>query len=242
MTRCNLDKVYHFNEYNKTSDYAKQNLAINGVKEQILKLQEEAEKYKREIKTITEPERAQEESRYRLWEKWDKARKICKWTAIGLAASWIVMMILGGTAGRSWSGGMQTVWNILWLFILFLTLPGVLAFLITKAGAWICEKNYVGYMDKVITKIDTVSYDFVGKVNSCYKEIDNLYLRSLDPSHREMVLMRREQAEHNRKQEELEEERIRLENARLNEAERTRKAQEKLLKIEEEREKRYRGY
>lgn len=81
-------------------------------------------------------------------------------------------------------------------------------------------------------------HDIIGEA---IQDIDTLYLRSLDPSHREMVLMRREQAEHNRKQEELEEERVRLENERLREAEKTRKAQEKLLKIEEEREKRYRG-
>ena len=48
---------------------------------------------------------------------------------------------------------------------------------------------------------------------------DDLYLASLAPSHREMVLMRREQAEHMKKMERM----------------------EQLLVIEEERERRY-GY
>lgn len=53
---------------------------------------------------------------------------------------------------------------------------------------------------------------------------DDLYLASLAPSHREMVLMRREQAEHMKKMERMEQERQRREDELLEEQVKARKA------------------
>lgn len=238
MIRCNLDNMYRFGEYNKAMDYAKQNMAIKGVKEQALKLQEEGKTYEKNIKAITEPEKAEEDKRYQLWAKWDKVRKICKWTTIGLAIFSAVLFILGATL-LSYSN----IWFVLWLLVLVLTILAGIVLLVTKVGTWICEKSYIHYINnKIFEKVDAIDKIFIQKSRAYYQEIDNLYLQSLDPAHREMVLMRREQAEHMRQQAELERERVRVENARLQEAEKTRRAQERILAIEEERERRYRGY
>lgn len=242
MLRCNLDKVYRYKEYNEAIAYAKQNIDINGMSEQVLKLQEERKAYEGYLQTITEPEREEEDKRYCLWEKWNKVKRICKWILIGLVALWIIMAILGKVLRYSGSHNAYTAFFVLWMFILFLAVISIFAFLVIKIGTWICNKNYTRYMNKVFAKINDANNRFVYQVHAYYRNIDNLYLGSLDPAHREMLLMRREQAEHNRRQEELENERIRLENARLEEAAKTRRAQERLLKIEEERERRYRGY
>lgn len=75
-----------------------------------------------------------------------------------------------------------------------------------------------------------------------YNEIDDLYLASLDPTHREVVLMRREQErQHKERMQESQREQRRLEMLQ-EEQRRTRIAQEKLLAIEEEREKRANGH
>ena len=65
-----------------------------------------------------------------------------------------------------------------------------------------------------------------------------MYLLSLDTTHRELVLLRRQQEAHNQDMLRLEKERRKAEKERLEEQRRAREATEKLLSIEIEREKR----
>lgn len=65
-----------------------------------------------------------------------------------------------------------------------------------------------------------------------------MYLLSLDTTHRELVLLRRQQEAHNQDMLQLEKERQKAEKERLEEQRRAREATEELLSIEIEREKR----
>ena len=68
--RYDLDKVYFMNEYNKTVTYGNTNAGISGVKEQLQGLELEKNRYFENVASIVNPERKNEESKYRQYEKW----------------------------------------------------------------------------------------------------------------------------------------------------------------------------
>ena len=87
----------------------------------------------------------------------------------------------------------------------------------------------------------------------CYESIDKLYLSSLDPLERQMELSRREQErhnqemrrmqeQHNREMKQMMEKMNRMNEERLTEQRRTAETTQKILNIEEDRERRYRGW
>lgn len=234
MIRYDLEKCFRFNEYNEASAYGRQNIDIKGVKDQLQSLQEAKDAYIREIKGITAPEREEEAKRFLTWEKWSKAAKCCLWILLGVLGVSIANLFIGGFLPNFLSNMLY----LLWLFVI----PALLAFAVTKVGEWLCDKSYNHYVSKIRIKVLIQNSSFADTSKSCYNAIDNLYLRSLDSAHREMVLMRREQAEHNKEMLRLEQQRQEKETQRLEEERRTRKAQERLLEIEEERERRYKGY
>ena len=222
IIRYDLDRVYRFIEYNEAINYANKYMGVKGVEEQVQNLQKELDIYKKDISAIVEPERKDEELKYNVWEKWFKANKICKWALAGFFLVSIINLIF-----------LQNVLDVLWLFVI-LMIP---AFIVTMIGVRIYSKNYSDYMNKLDARIGERNNRFANRARAYYEAIDNLYLNSLDPSHREMVLMRREQAEHNKELIRLKKEQQMRENERLEEERRMRKAQERMLEIEEERER-----
>lgn len=257
IVRRDLNKVYRFNEYNEAIAYAKKNIDVKGVKEEMQNLQKEAQIYKKDISAIVDPERENEERKYNILDKWFKAKKICKWTLAGLFIVSIVNLIFGGFLPSF----LHNALYVLWLFVI-LMLP---AFLVTKIGEKICDKSYYDLIEKIDTRVIDRNESFAKKSRAYYEAIDNLYLLSLDPTLRVMVTMQREQAErdeqHRKEMKEMKDEVGRLqkelqraEDARRRDAEQARKAQdqarktqeralwnqERLLQIEEDRERRIR--
>lgn len=254
LVRYDLDRIYRYSEYNKTIDYAKKYIDVNGVREQVQRLQTESEIYEKDIKNIAEPEREAEERKYHVWATWFKVKKICIWVTLGLIVCAVINSIL---------------WDYLPSFLNRLldklSLPLILlipALIVIKVGEWICKNNYSSYVSKINTKINARNDNFEKTARAYYATIDNLYLTSLDPLQREMVLMRREQAkrdeqyqkemkamreENMRLQNELRNELRNMEKDRLQEAKQARVAQEqamrsydRMLQIEEDRERRIR--
>ena len=245
IVRCDLERVYNFNEYNKTMDYAKKNIEVNGVREQIQKLTAEKNTYIQEMQNIIESEKENEDKKYHEWESWYKKKNICVWITIGLVAVSVINLLVGGFLPH----GLHKLFTLLGLLI-FIMLP---ASIVVKLLEFICGNSYYKYAGPVSEKISVLNIAFTEESRKYYKSIDDLYLLSLDPAHREMVLMRRDQAKQHkqimrieRERIELEKERIRIEKARQadqkaarEEAEQSRKVQERLLQIEEDREIRY---
>ena len=113
---------------------------------------------------------------------------------------------------------------------------GVVATIVLKIYEIILEKKYSSCAKSVMSKSEQVNAKHLDNVKYIRNRIDNLYLNSLDPAHRELVLMRRDQKQQHEQsmyaqrqhQETVEEEQRKI-----------RYAQEELLKIEREREERY---
>ena len=243
IVKINLDRVYRFAEYNNAISFAKQNLKIKGMQELITKLNSVKEDYCINVQKITEPEKEIENDKYEVYEKWHFVKTISKWAGI---ISFVISMVLSmipidifGTEQILTVGGtinwITSKLQIIWFF-------AIPVFLITKIGDSICAIIYRNYTSKLLEKINGLNADFAYTSNRYYEEMDNLYLASLEPGHREMVIMRREQAEHNHRMVQYEKERQRIESDRLEEVRKARKTQEKLLEIEEERERRYKGW
>ena len=250
IVRYDLDKCYRFKEYNEASTYAKRNIEIKGVKEEYQKLIAEKDNYVQDIKNITEPEKRNEDKIYNDWENWHKRKKLFVGITLGLVIITIINILFGGFLPSV----LHTLITILGLF-LFIMVP---ASVVTKIGELISEKTYYNYMTPIGDKILIRNHSFAEYADKCNAKIDDLYLMSLEPAHREMVLMRREQTKQHeevmrmeRERIELEKERIRVEKERQadersaraearDEARQSRKVQERLLQIEEDREMRYR--
>lgn len=75
IVRRDLDKVYRYNEYNEAIAYAKKNIDVKGVKEEMQNLQKEAQIYKKDISDIVDPERENEEKNIMYWKSGSKQRK-----------------------------------------------------------------------------------------------------------------------------------------------------------------------
>lgn len=231
--RYNLDRCYRFNEYNEAISYANRYMDIKGMNELGLNLKQTAEKYKKDIAEIVNPRRETEERKYNQWGIWNRIKDICKWITIGLVSLAVFTKIINIFINI----GNMALEYIFLLCVLF-TIVAIPLFLVAKAGEFICRMNYIHYVNPIKEEIDIQNSLFAEESRSIYRAMDNLYLYSLDASHREMVLMHREQIEHNKKMERMEKERQRKEDERLQEQKRARKAQERLLEIEEERERR----
>lgn len=250
IVRFDLDKCYRFKEYNEASTYAQKNIEVKGVKEQYQKLIAEKDSYVQYIKNITEAEKENEDKIYNDWKNWHKRKKLFVSITLGLIIITIFNILFGGFLPSV----LHTVITILGLF-LFIMVP---AYVVTKIGELIFEKAYYNYIEPIEEKILIRNHSFAEYADKCNTKIDDLYLLSLEPAYREMVLMHRDQTKQHeekmrmeRERIELEKERIRIEkerqaderNARAEareEARQSRKVQERLLQIEEDREMRYR--
>lgn len=239
--RYDLDKVYFMNEYNKTAAYGNTYININGVKEQLQNLEKERQRYFGEVAGIVNPERENEETKYRQYEKWAKIAKKCKWVEILLIAICVLCMLFY----KYLPIGFRTslLFGLFELLLMLVTVfLGPLALIIVKIIKCGYDRSYKRYIESIAKKINNLGNGFMRTSRDYYKEIDNLYLLSLDATHRELVLLRRQQEALTRDMMQLERERQWAEEERLNEQRKTREATEKLLNIEMEREKRRNGY
>ncbi|MDE5938128.1 MAG: hypothetical protein K2H37_03495 [Lachnospiraceae bacterium] len=243
--RYDLNKCYRFNEYNEAIAYAKKNMEIEGVREQYQKLLAEKDNYVQDIKGITEPEKENEDKKYTDWGNWIRKKNLCVRITIGFVIMTVINMVLGGVLPFA----LHTLIMKLSLF-LFILIP---ASAVTKVGQIISERAYYKYMEPIGNRIRIRNNNFAEYARACNQTIDDLFLMSLEPAHREMVMMRREQAKQHEEMMRMEKERLKLEKERIRiekerqvdarnaneEARRTREAQERLLRIEEDREIRY---
>lgn len=228
LQRYDLEKCYFYGEYNKTIDYGKRNAHLEGVNDHIAQLNNERRQYEQEIRKVIDAEKDNENRKYNFWRKWRKIKFVSLGTFIG-------SIILGIIIDSALHGMPEMLLSLLVYLILMIT---PILFLIAAFIQVISRKSYSRYADKLGERLHSISRNFEDKAKTCYLAIDDIYLNSLEPAHREMVLMRREQNEHNRKLEETAEERRRLEWENLEESRRLRHTQEQLLAIEQEREKR----
>ncbi len=241
LIRYDLEKVYFLDEYNKTVAYGRRNINIAGVKESLEDLEKERRIYAEQVLDIVNAERDNEAKKYQAYQKWNDLKKKSKWAEIGL----ILFFIIRSNIFKYLPVGLRTSllftsFDSLVVLSLFLIVP--IVFIVSKLVAHTCAIRYKHYIEPVIAKINYLGTNFTRKSLDYYDAIDNLYLQSLDPTHRELVLLRRQQEEQSKNMLRLEKERKQMEEKHLRELQRTRQAVEETLAIEKEREKRYRGW
>lgn len=235
VTRYDLDKVYFMSEYNKAIAHGKQNISIQGVKEQLRELEQEKKNYFDKVADIVNPERDTEQAKYQQYEKWTVIEKKIKHFEIAL----ILATILYVAFEKYFPTYFVLFGFILVAFVLFI---GPITFIISKIAKHSYGMLYNRYIQSIADKVNSLGSSFERTSAGYYDTIDSLYLGSLDPAHKEMVLIRRQQAMHNQEMLRLEKKRQKAENQFLTEQQRTRQATEELLQIEKERERRYRGW
>lgn len=232
--RCDLQKLHNYRRYNEACDYAKKNMNVKGVKEVHQNLLKANEQYKQEYDAIVEVEKENEVNKYQIWDKWFKVNDIISRIGIGDICLYVVNIVIKviGFNASLLTNGISTL--VFCASILLVPL-----FLITKIGESISRKGYNQVINRTKGKINIVNEKFEKVSGDYYKQTDNLYLSSLDPAHREMVYMRREQQKHNDEMLRIENEKRQQEMEQLREMKKTRYAQERILEIEEERVRRY---
>lgn len=235
--RYDLDKVYFMNEYNKTVTYGNTNAGIGGVKEQLQGLELEKSRYFENVANIVNPERENEELKYCQYEKWAKIEKKYKYAEIFL----IVVCVAEMFAFKYLPIGLRTslffgLFEVLLAFLTIFVVP--IIFIVTKIIKHGYGIRYKRYIELISNRLNNLGNGFIRTSIDYYDAIDNLYLLSLDTTHRELVLLRRQQEAHNQDMLRLEKERQKAEKERLEEQRRAREATEELLSIEIEREKR----
>lgn len=235
--RYDLDKVFFMNEYNKTVTYGNTNAGIGGVKEQLQGLELEKSRYFENVASIVNPERENEETKYRQYEKWTKIEKKYKYAEIFLIAVCVAELF----TFKYLPIGLRTslffgLFEVLLAFLTIFVVP--IIFIITKIIKHGYGIRYKRYIELISNRLNSLGNSFIRTSIDYYDAIDNLYLLSLDTTHRELVLLRRQQEAHNQDMLRLEKERQKAEKERLNEQRRAREATEELLSIEIEREKR----
>lgn len=235
ITRLDMDKVYFMNEYNKAIAYGRQNIRIQGVREQLQGLEQEKESYFSKVADIVSPEREVEEVKYQQYENWAIREKKAKYFEILL----ILATVLYVTFEKYFPVFFVLFGFLLLALVLFI---GPIAFIVSKVAKHSYSVIYNRYIEPIANQLNALGSSFQRASIEYYDAIDSLYLGSLDPAHREMILLRRQQEMHNQEMLRLEKERQKAEEQRLNEQQRTRQATEELLAIERERERRYRGW
>lgn len=241
VTRYDLDKVYFMQEYNKAVSYGNQNLNIRGVKEQLRELEQAKKTYFSKVADVVNPERDTEQAKYQKYEKWAMNEKKIMYLEIFFIAALILNLVLFKFFPVKFRISLiySLVELVLWTVAVFI---GPIAFIVSKILKLGYAFRYNQYIVSIRSILEILGSDFTRTSLGYYDAIDSLYLGSLDPAHREMILLRRQQEMHNQDMLRLEKERQQAEKQRLKEQQRTRQATEELLAIERDRERRYRGW
>ena len=238
----NANQYYHTQEYKEALQFAQKYQNIAGVPEEIKNLKENHNKYRKNFNDALNQVYDEWNQKHRTWMRVNTAKDLLKRITIGAAVTVVVGFVAHGII--SWRHMQGTIEMAETIYEVLITLAGKLIFWcgMVWLGLCIAEKysfnQYSNAKNKVSNYIaNQVTDPYLQSIRRNRNKVDNIYLASLSPEHRELVLMRRDQERQHQeamRQQERQNEAIRAEQ------ERARIAQEELLRIEREREERYR--
>lgn len=227
ICRIDFSCLYQTKEYENAVNYANQNISIPGVREILEKIQNDYKEYEEQLVCLKNEEMQNENRKYVLWEKVHKGKVIGMWVAI---ISIIISMCLN-------PGTSYILLGIQLLTILF-SFIGIASVVILKIAEMISRKLYQSYAEKLGRKVGDINARYAHMFDMLWNEIDGLYLASLDPEHRELVRMRRDNERYHQENIHLQQAFEKVQNDILKEQEKTRELQAQLLAIEQAREER----
>lgn len=237
-TSSEIGALFPSIDFAKTRNYAQRNIEIEGVKNLLAEADANETAYLKKKESLIEQNA--ESLAIAEYAKTQAAGKNAKFSLAWRAGIvvWIASMIIAGFT----SGIIRDILTIVG-FVAFVAIPvGLIGSFATSSKKRSTAKEY----DSMISSLQETASNAAnvyGNTNELlYTKIDDLYLSSLDPAHREVVLMRRDQERHH--QETLQAQRehneiIEQEQRRARAAqEESARATQRLLDIEEERERR----
>lgn len=243
MEELDFGSIYHPDNYEDAINTVKVYSNIRGVDQILTRLNDSYNAYTQEIQSIIDNNRGRETVLYKIWSTAEQNRLMSVYIAV---ISLVVRIVLGIIKGRYQTGyGLYGLIGIV-SFVHFLCVLVILIGIIRAVIFWLKRKNAKKKYDNFISEIYSLVYgvesQYFSEIDMLVNKADDLYLNSLDPAHREAILMRREQKE-------FQEKMITLQRKKYNqEAEHQRKieasqrklleTQEELLRIEREREER----
>ena len=225
ISRFNFDCQYMTAAYEKAVSFANQNIGIAGVRELLEKLREDYKEYNKQRANIKNLETQNESRKYDSWENISKIKFTMKWVLII-----DVFLVIFIRPKRSFI--LLAIWALFALIFCF----GIIVFIVLEIMEWRKRTLYQSYVGGISKKIDDTNRMYLNKINAIEKQIDDLYLLSLDPMQKQLVLMQRAQERQHQEMLRLQQAYQREHDNLLREQEKTRYATERLLEIEEQRE------
>lgn len=185
-----MERHYRWPLYDGAVDEAKQHLDVEGVKEYLLQVQKRADDYEAEMTSFLGNERPVESKQYNNYEISIKKYNMCVAIGIGLILIKLIFSLF---------------LNIDFLEILLNLVICVytVVLIIFRFKASRAEKQYRTYSSNVLQQIAEINNRFQKIIDAIVKDVDQMYLDSLDSTTLQLVLMRRELSETQKKNEQL---------------------------------------
>lgn len=225
ISRFNFDCQYMTAAYEKAVSFANQNINIVGVRELLERLKEDYKEYCKQRAYIKNQETQNESSKYDSWERISKIKFTVKWVLIVDA-----FLVIFTKPTRSLI--LLGIWALFALIFCF----GIIVFIVLEIMESRKRTLYQSYVGGISKKIDDTNRMYLNKINAIEKRIDDLYLLSLDPMQKQLVLMQRAQEQQHQEMLRLQQAYQHEHETLLREQKKTRYATERLLEIEQQRE------
>lgn len=233
IIKKNICDWYEVDKFENVIQYAVKCSNTAGVDKYLSELRRKYRDYSSEMDILINKENPLLDNRFHMWNNTEKIKNICKWGSI---ASFFLIFI----------NTFVNFPNALIIIICLGAFLGCIATIILKMASIVLKFRYNMYFKSVGDKATVINQKFLNDLPILWNKIDDLYLASLDPSHRETILMRRDQERHHQEAmraqmqyQETMRAQIQHQQAVEEEQRKTRQVQEKLLQIEREREERY---
>lgn len=245
MKKKNLHKIdisnwYDISAFESTICWAEQYSNIFGINENITMLQKKKQEYSREMNDFLKQIQPAVDEKFAVWESAERKKNFCKWLSIG---SFCVLLFCIFLSDAQIFHSYLILNILMFLFIMAMVLTlfvGGIAAVVLKIISNILQKKYNSYVYELECESRQIAAKYERGVSILRNKIDNLYLDSLEPAHREVVLMRRDQELQHQERMRIEQERLNSQKRMEEEQRKARQTQEELLHIEREREERYR--
>lgn len=241
LCKIDINNFYNVSIFESTIYWAKQYNVTQEIDQNISIIEDKKRDYNNEFDDLFKRAQPILDQKFNTYKSIEQKKDFFKRLGI---ADYIIFFLCIILLGQSvlYSNLILRIFIFLFLIIAFLSMfiGGITAFIFVMKSKKL-QKEYNSYVHELECEVHQITAKYENFISALKNTIDNLYLNNLDPAHREIVLMRRDQERQHQERMRIEEKRLRSQQHLEEEQVKARYAQEQLLQIELEREKRYLG-